>query len=138
MIDFIITNIGTEPIKLPCSVDGNVSSPRSILILYLTSDAIEYGHFQSGEPIGPWQPTSAALYARSGDPKSFYSLSPGKAIRVHAHIGFAVKPGTHSLTGHAELLTELVSSSGVTGEVQGTAEAIPIEKTFSAPDPGDR
>jgi hypothetical protein len=131
-IDFIVTNIGAEPIKLPISFDGNNSSPRNILTLYLTSDAIEYGHFQSGEPVLAWQPTSVELYARSGDPKSFYSLSPGKAIRVHAYMGFAVKPGTHSLTGHAELLKELVSSSGATDEVLGTAEAIPVEKTFSA------
>ena len=138
MIDFIITNIGAEPIKLPCSVDGNVSSPRTILTLYLTSDAIEYGHFQSGDPILPWQPTSAEVYAQNGDPKTFYLLAPGKAIRVHASARLQVKPGTHSLTGHAEFDTEVVSSSGLGAEVLGTAEAIPIEKTCSAPDPGTR
>jgi hypothetical protein len=138
LVDFIITNIGTQPIGLPISLDGNNSSPRTILTLYLTSDAIEYGHFQSGEPIFPFQPTSAALYSQSGDPKTFYSLAPGKAIRVHAPAGIDVKPGTHSLTAHAELLTEVVSSSGITSEELGTAEAIPVVKTFSAPGPGAR
>jgi hypothetical protein len=122
LIDFIITNIEAEPIKLPFSIDGNISSPRTILTLYLTSDAIEYGHLQSGEPILPWQPTSAELYARSDDRKTFYLLAPSKAIRAHASSRFQVKPGTHSLTAHAQLLTEVVSSSGVTGEVLGTAE----------------
>jgi predicted alpha-1,6-mannanase (GH76 family) len=133
LIDFILTNIGAEPIRLPFSVDGNISSPRHILTLYMTSDAIEYGHFQRGEPILPFQPISADLYAQSDDPNAFYLLAPSKAIRVHASTRFWVKPGTHSLTGHAEFSAEFVSSSGVGAEVLGTAESVPVEKMFSAP-----
>jgi hypothetical protein len=132
LIDFIITNIGTEAIKLPFSVDGNTSLPRDILTLYLTSDAIEYGQLQSGESMLPFQPTSAELYAQRGDPKTFYLLAPSKALRVHASTRFRVKPGTHSFTGHAQFSTEVVSSAGLTGEVLGTVEAIPVEKMFSA------
>jgi hypothetical protein len=133
LIDFIFTNIGAEPIKLPISVDGNNDSHRETLTLYLTSDGIDFGHFANGDPILPFQPTSAGLSGESGDPKTFYLLDPGKAIRVRASMGFRMKPGTHSLTGHAELSREVVTPSGVGAEVLGTAESIPIEKTFSPP-----
>jgi len=108
LIDFIITNIGAEPIKLPFSPDGNISSLRTVLTLYLTSDAIGYGYLVSGEPILPFQPISAELYGQSGNPKSFYSLAPGKTIRVHTSTRFRVKPGTHSVTAHAELSRSLL------------------------------
>jgi predicted alpha-1,6-mannanase (GH76 family) len=132
LIDFMITNIGAEPIKLPLSLDGNISSPRTILALYFTSDAIEYGHLVGGAPILPFQPISAELYAQSGDLKSFDSLAPGKTLRVHASTVFELKPGRHSLTAHAELSREVVTPSGVGSEVLGTAESIPVKKTFSA------
>jgi len=131
-IDFILTNIGAEPIKFPISVDGNSYSHRETLTLYLTSDGIDFGHFVNSDPILPFQPTSAELCAESGDPKTFYLLAPGNAIRVRASTGFRMKPGTHWLTGHAELSSEVVTPSGVGAEVLGTAEAIPVEKTFSA------
>ena len=137
-IDFILTNIGAEPIKLPISVDGNSYSQRETLTLYLTSDGIDFGHFVSGDPIFPFQPTSAGLSAVSGDPKTFYLFAPGKAIRVRASMGFRMKPGMHSLTGHAELSREVVTPSGVGAEVLGTAESITVEKTFSPPRPAIR
>ena len=132
LIDFIITNTGAEPIKLPLSLDGNISSPRTILALYFTSDAIEYGHLVEGAPILPFQPISVELYGQSGNLKSFYSLAPGSTIRVRVSTIFEVKPGTHSLTAHAELSREFVKSSAVGFEVLATAESIPVEKMFSA------
>jgi hypothetical protein len=121
LIDFIITNIGAEPIKLPFSVDQNISHTQ-ILTLYLTSDAIVDGYFSNGERMRI-QPTSAELYGQSGDPQTFYLLAPSKAIRVHASTRFELKPGTHSLTAHAELL-EL---SDGRSEALGTAESITVE-----------
>jgi predicted alpha-1,6-mannanase (GH76 family) len=138
-IDFIVTNIGTEPINLPISVVWNSSSLRTSLTFYLTSDGIQYGHFVNGDPILPFQPISVELYAQNGDPKTFYSLAPSKAIKVHATMHFlGMKPGTHLLTCHAELAREVVTSSGTRTESLGTVEAIPVEKTFSAWGPNTR
>ena len=92
LIDFIITNIVAEPIKIPSSVDQNITRTHT-LTLYLTSDGIDSGHFNQGA-IFSFQPTSAELYGQSRDPKTFYLLAPSKAIRVHASTRFALKPGT--------------------------------------------
>jgi hypothetical protein len=62
-------------------------------------------------------------------PATFLLLPPGKAIRVHASTRFAVKPGPHSFTAHAELLT----LSGGRSEGVGTAESIPVSVRFSIP-----
>ena len=131
LIDFVITNIGDEPIQLPFSVDQNISSPTHVLTLYLTSDAIENGYFSNGERMAYIQPTSAELYSQSGDPETFYLLAPGKAIRVHASTRFGLKPGTHSLTAHAELLRLSEGRS----KLMGTAESITVDKTFSGAGP---
>jgi len=133
LIDFIITNIGAEPIKLPFSVDQNISHTH-ILTLYLTSDAIVDGHFSNGERMLAIQPTSAELYGQSGDPRTFYLLAPSKAIRVHASTRFALKPGIHSLTAHAELLRLSEGRS----EAPGTAESITVDKMFLAAGPTAR
>jgi hypothetical protein len=79
LIDFTITNIGAEPIRLPFSVDQNISHTE-ILTFYLTSDAIVDGHFSNGERMLAIQPTSAELYGQNGDPKTFYSLAPSKPL----------------------------------------------------------
>lgn len=133
LIDFVITNIGTEPIKLPFSVDQNISHTH-ILTLYFSSDAIVDGHFNNGERAGAITPTCAELYGQSGDPRTFYVLAPSKAIRVHASTRFVLKPGIHALTAHAEL----VRLSEGRSEVLGTAESIAAEKMFSATAPDAR
>jgi hypothetical protein len=128
LIDFIVTNIGAEPIKLPLSVDQNISHTH-ILTLYLTSDAImdeTFQRFSNGGRMLAIQPTSAELYGQSGSPQTFYLLAPSKAIRVHASTRFALKAGTHPLTAHAELLRLWEGRS----EVLGTAESNTIEKLF--------
>jgi len=132
LTDFIITNIGSEPIKIPSSVDQNITRTH-ILTLYLTSDGIGNGHFNQGG-IFSFQPTSAELYGQSLDPKTFYLLAPSKAIRVHASTRFRLEPGTHSLTAHAELLRLSEGRS----EVLGTAESVSIERMYSAAIPAAR
>ena len=127
LIDFIITNIGAEPIKLPISVNQNISQTQ-ILTLYLTSDATADEHFSNGQLILDFQPTSAELYGQSGDSQTFHLLAPREAMRVHASTRFALRPGTHMLTAHAELL----SLSEGTSEVLGTAESITVKNMFSA------
>jgi hypothetical protein len=137
LVDFVITNIGAEPIKLPSSVDQNISGTH-ILTLYLTSDAISDaivdGHFRNGDRIFPMTPTSAELYGKRGDPRTFYLLAPNEAIRVHASTRFELKPGTHLLTAHAEFLR--LSEGGPEG--LGTAESIAVEKMFSEASPTNR
>jgi hypothetical protein len=126
VIDFVITNIGAEPIKLPSSADYKISHTH-ILTLYLTSDAIGDGLLGNGERMIAIIPTCAELYGQSGDPQTFHLLAPGKAIRVHASTRFRLKPGTHSLTAHAELLR----LSGGRSELLGTAESISMQRVFS-------
>lgn len=133
LIDFIVTNIGAEPIRLPFSVDQNISHTH-ILTLYLTSDAIDDERFSNGGRMLAIQPTSAELYGQSGDPETFYLLAPSKAIRVHASTRFELKPGTHTFTAHAELL----SLSEGRSEALGTAESVTVEKKFSAAGPTAR
>ncbi len=73
LIDFTLTNIGAEPIRLPFSVDQNISHTH-VLTLYLTSDAIVGGHFSNGERMLAIQRTSAELYGQSSDAKTFFCL----------------------------------------------------------------
>jgi hypothetical protein len=40
LVDFVITNVGTEPIILPSSVTQNIEQQTSVLTLWLTFDAI--------------------------------------------------------------------------------------------------
>jgi len=132
LVDFMITNVGTDPLPLPISVDQNMDQTHS-LTLWLTSAAIKDAYFidqRTGvrvriESVG----TSAELYARSDDPKTFHVLPPNKTIRVHASSRVVLNTGRHSLTGHAELARALYGRN----EVVGTADTKPIRKTFSQP-----
>jgi len=123
LIDFVITNVGDEPLKLPVSVDQNITHTH-LLTLYLTMD----GRL-SASPI-----TSAELYGKSGDSQTFRLLAPGTAMRVHASTRFQLTPGTHSLIAHAELLTLVGEGS----KLQGTAESISVQKVFSLEVPASR
>ena len=130
LLDFVITNIGTEPLTLPVAL-GQSTSPTYVLTLYLTSDTIETGHFNNGERMFPIQPTSAELYGESDDPKTFFLLPTGKSIRVHASTRLPLKLGAHSLAAHAELLALSEGRS----KVLGTAESVPVSVRFSASNP---
>jgi hypothetical protein len=141
LVDFIMTNVGAEPIKLPCSVSlfqtlssADVPDPdiggTSILMLWITSDAIidQYikdlrtGQLFKSSIVG----ISAELDGGTRDPRSFCVLTPGKSLKVHAHPGVALNAGTHSFTAHA--LLELNSRG--TSKLEGSADSEPITKTL--------
>jgi hypothetical protein len=141
LLDFIMTNIGTEPIKLPCSVspfqtlssadvpDSDIGG-TSILTLWITSDAIidEYikdlqtGQLFKSSIVG----ISGELDGGTRDPRSFCVLAPSRSLKVHAQPGVALKAGTHSFTAHA--LLELNSHG--TSKLEGTADSEPITETL--------
>jgi hypothetical protein len=138
LVDFVITNIGTEPITLPSSVNQNIGQHTAVLTLWLTSDAIR-GQFvkdqQTGrlfkvEAVG----TSAELYGQSDNPRTFTVLAPNKSIRVHASARVQLNPGTHSITAH----TELGRISNGNYELVGTADSEAVIKTLSASGPTAR
>ena len=138
LIDFVITNIGTETIALPASLDGN--GPRSdILTLWLTSDAINDEFFKdtaSGRTVKiEIVPTSAELYGRSNDPHSFLLVAPNQSVRVHASSRVQLQPGTHTATAHAELLHILVRNSLSSSELVGTADSEAVTTTLSTANP---
>jgi hypothetical protein len=133
LVDFLLTNVGTEPVKLPCST-ALLAKPdikgTSILTLWITSDAVidQYirdlrtGQLFKSSIVG----LSAELDGYTSDPKSFCVLNPGKSLTVHAQAGVALKMGTHSFTGHAELSPYL---TGI--RTPETADSHNIRKTLS-------
>jgi hypothetical protein len=141
LVDFIMTNVGAEPIKLPCSValfqtlsSSDVSDldigGTSILTLWITSDAVldQYikdvrtGQLFKSSIVG----ISAELDGGTRDPGSFCILAPSNSLKVHAQAGATLKAGTHSFTGH--VLLELNSRG--TSKLQGSADSEPIMKTL--------
>jgi hypothetical protein len=127
LIDFLITNVGTDPIRLPSSVVLFNSEPRQALTLWLTSDGIRDQYFkdiQSGRLIKiEMVSISAELDAASDEPGSFYVLAPSKSIRVHASSP-QLKAGNHAFTAHAQLL----QVSNGRSELLGTADSEAVEK----------
>lgn len=137
IVDFIITNIGTEPIKLPSSVLLFNSEPMQALTLWLTSDGIKEQYLR-GEGSGPpikfeIVEISAELDGRSDKPKSYLTLAPNKSIRVHASTP-QLRAGTHSFTAHAEL--GLMSNG--TNEGIGTADSEAVTTTLLTTSPTPR
>ena len=131
LIDFMITNVGTEPITLPISVDLYNSERTDLLTLWLTGDvkdwspSLQIGRQVKSESVG----TSAELYGHSNDPQTFHVLTPNETIRVHASSRVWMKPGSHSLTGHAEL----ARVPHGTIELVGTSDSKSVTKTLSFP-----
>jgi hypothetical protein len=123
LVDFVITNVGTEPISLPSSVNQNIEQETTVLTLWLTSDAIraqyvkdqQTGRLFKVEVVG----TSAELYGSSDNPRTFQVLAPNRSIRVHASARVQLNPGTHSITAH----TELTRISNGKSEIVGTADS---------------
>jgi hypothetical protein len=141
LVDFIITNIGTDPIKLPSSVALFNSEPREQLTLWVTSDAIKDQYLRetgSGRlvKIKGVVGIGAELDGTSDDPKSLYLLPPNESIRVHASSP-QLKSGTHSFTAHVELLRVSRVSNGssdvITSERIGTADSDPVATRLSTP-----
>jgi hypothetical protein len=129
-VDFIITNVGTEPIKLPSSV-VLLDPPMEALTLWLTSDGVQDFYFPGGSKIEAIQ-TSAELDGQSDDQKSFFALAPNKSVRVHATSPLLIA-GTHSFTAHAEF----ARITGTT-EVIGTADSNAVTTSLSMPNPTSR
>lgn len=134
-VDFIITNIGTEPIKLPSSV-ALFNSPFDALTLWVSSDGIKEQYLKD---VGSGRlfkvemvAISAELDGSSDDPKSFNVLAPNKSIRVQTSSP-QLKAGTHSFTAHAEL----AHITNIT-EVIGTADSVTVRTTLSASSPNSR
>ena len=133
-VDFIITNIGAEWIKVPSRFTGPVDfnafyDGTKILTLWFTSDAIRSYFFKGTYNKIYIVQLSAELYGRDDDPTSFYALAPNKSIRVHTSSP-ALDPGTYPLTAHAELIRLVLNSAGGSSELVGTADADAVTKTL--------
>jgi len=137
-VDFVITNVGTETISLPSSINGNGRS-SDILTLWFTSDAVKDAYFKDTASARPVKieivPTSAELYGRSNDPHSFLLVAPNQSVRVHASSRVQLQPGTHTATAHAELLHLVVRNSSISSELVGTADSEAVTTTLSTENP---
>jgi hypothetical protein len=134
VVDFIITNIGTEPIKLPSSI-VLFNSPRARLSLWVTPDAVKDQYLTDPKTgrvskMFPIEGIAAELDA-SDDPNSFYVLPPNKSIQVHAPSGFQLVSGAHSFTAHAEFF----GASPWISEGRETADSETVTASFSATSP---
>jgi hypothetical protein len=133
LADFVITNIGTGAIAVPSSLDGNGPS-SDILTLWLTLDAANDAHAKDTSTGRAFKieivPTSAELYGRSNDPRSFLLVAPNQSVKVHASSRVQLQPGTHAATAHAELLHIMRDSSGPS-ELVGTADSEAVTITLS-------
>lgn len=128
LVDFLITNVGREPIVLPISVDCR-NEPTDILTLWFSSDAVKDQYLidqQTGRPAKiEMIETSAELCGRSSDPQSFHIFAPNETIRVHA-LSPQVNPGTCSFVGHAKRLRLQHGGS----ELMGTSDTEPATRTL--------
>jgi hypothetical protein len=133
LADFVITNIGTETIAVPSSLDGNGPS-SDILTLWLTSDAVNDAYAKGTTRGRAFKieivPTSAELYGRSNDPRSFLLVAPNQSVKVHASSRVQLQPGTHTATAHAELLHIVVRDSSGSSELVGTADSEAVTITL--------
>jgi hypothetical protein len=130
LVDFMITNVGTEAITLPWSTDQKLGGTE-ILTLWITSDAVKdaFVHLKTGRPL-KWLgvvETSTELYRRTGDAMSVHVFAPNETIRVLASSRVGLRPGTDLLVAHAEL----VRLSQGTSELIGTADSEAVTKTLS-------
>ena len=132
-VDFVITNVGTEPIILPSSVDQNIAprARRVVLTLWLRSDAIKDEFFRdikSGRLVKiAIVGTSAELYGSSDVPQSLHEVAPNGSMRVHASSRVPLDQGMNLFTGHAELVQVLNGTS----KLIGTADSSVITQTLS-------
>jgi hypothetical protein len=130
LVDFMITNIGTDPIALPSSTDQNLGGTE-ILTLWLTSGAIKdsFLDLKTGQPVKLLGivGTSAELYGRTDEDINVHVLAPNETVRVHASSRVGFRPGTDVLVAHAELLR----LSHGTSELIGTADSEAVTKMLS-------
>ena len=139
--DFVITNLSTKSLRLPSSVDQNLRQQTSSLTLWLTSDGIKDQYFRdtaSGDlvkiaAVG----ISAELNGSIDDPRSFIMLPPNQSLRVRAP-PVQFKPGSQTITAHAELLRFITTSSSISSETVGTADAESVTTPLLTSDPATR
>jgi len=143
LVDFLLTNVGSESLYIPVQVNEatllngneNPAFALDVLTLYLTSPGIhnedvdlinpatgEVTKMLQSESLG----TSSELYGREDDPRTLHKLETNGSIRVHASSRVRFKAGTWAITAHAELLRV---ANGRSEEI-GTADAVPIAKTL--------
>jgi len=129
-VDFLITNVGSAPIRLPSSVREDSDRPFSLLTLWLTGDAIKKQYAVDQQTGRLFEVaivvTSAELYDVGDEADGFALLPPGASMLVHASSHVELNPGNHSITAHAEL----ARISRVT-ELVGTADSETLRKTFT-------
>jgi hypothetical protein len=129
LVDFLVTNAGTEPLKLPVSTDCRLEF-TDVLSLWFSSDAIKDQFFidqETGRQVKmEVVPVSAVLCGRSNDPGTFRMVTPNETFRVRA-FSPQLNPGTYSFIAHAELLRLARGSS----QIVGTSDAEPATKTVS-------
>ena len=132
LVDFLITNVGSDLIRLPSSVRhaSDIDRPYSLLTLWLTGDAIKRQYAKDQQTGRLFEiafvATSAELYDDSDAADSFAVLPPGASMLVHASSRAQVSPGSHSIVAHAQLAR---MSSG-SAELVGTADSETLRKTF--------
>jgi hypothetical protein len=136
VVDFAITNVGTEPLKLPSSV-AMFDSPMEELNLWITSGAIKDQYAKDVNSGRLFKialvPISAELDGDGNQPRTFYILNPKKSIRVHAPSP-QLKVGAYSFTAHAELLRTSVNGSQISSNSIGTAESeVVLERITASP-----
>lgn len=125
LVDFLITNVGPDLIRLPSSVRhaSDIDRQYSLLTLWLTGDAIEKQYAKDQQAGRLFEiafvATSAELYDDSDAADSFAVLPPGASMLVHASSRAQVSPGSHSIVAHAQLAR---MSSG-SAELVGTADS---------------
>ena len=137
LVDFVITNVGTETIALPSSVNQNDGPSSDVLTLWFTSDGLkdEYLNDTTSDRLVKFEivPTSAELYGRPNDPQTFILVAPNQSVKVHASSRVQLQPGTHKATAHAELLHIVVRDSSISSELVGTADSEAVTTTLSTP-----
>jgi hypothetical protein len=135
LVDFLITNVGSGPIRIASSPflrqPSGTNRPYSLLTLWLTSDVIKKQYakdqqtgrlFEIGAVV-----TSAQLYADSDSADSLALLPPAASMLVHASSGVQLNAGSHPITAHAWL--ERISNG--TAELVGTADSETLRRTFT-------
>lgn len=133
LMDFVITNTGHEPIRLPSLIHQPIGD---VLTLFFTADADAIGVSVFGEKpnvasnglLGTYG-TSVELYGRSDDPQSYYLLAPHQSILVHASSRVQLLPGMHEFVAHAELSR----IPGGTSQLLGIVDSSTVRKRLQAP-----
>ncbi|QHN04759.1 hypothetical protein FTO74_16385 [Granulicella sp. WH15] len=155
-VEYQLTNLGSEPLKMPIRPDQgpltdlNSKKPFTITILtlYISSPngpspliALNQQPHPSApeDHFPPLLEGQFSLYAREGFDQSWCSLAPGTTMRITAQTKIPVGLPRVEMQGHAELLQERFDQTTSSTEV-GTATSKPLvtvmNKSGDNPAPG--